>query len=86
MKTSEEYLKEHNIKSVSMISEKSMDGVLLIKMMDDEVLRVEVPQGSVASPLVYDEMIVNTVYEYELKKKMEERKPKLDKIVQKLKE
>jgi hypothetical protein len=84
MTTSEDYLKEHNIKSVSMITESTMAPSLLIKI-DNQVLRVQVPQGSALNVSYIDRMIENTVYEYEWRKKIKERKPKLYKILRKSK-
>lgn len=48
-------------------------------------MRVQVPQGSALNVSYIDRMIQNTVYEYEWRKKIKERKPKLDKILRKSK-
>lgn len=71
MATSEEYLREHNIKSVSLITEGTSAPVLLIKI-NDEVLRVHMTQGMISNISDLDEIISDTVYDYEQNKKMED--------------
>jgi hypothetical protein len=80
MATSEKYLKEHNIHSVSLMSEGTMAPRLLVKI-DSEVLSVELPQGSVSNLSDVDRLLENTVQEYEWKKKIKERVPKLSRII-----
>lgn len=88
MSTSEDYLKEHNIKSVSLVSEGTHAPVMLIKI-DDEELRVHMTQdmiqnmrnGNISD---VDKIMEDTVYDYEQRKKMEDRSGKLENITKKM--
>lgn len=88
MATSEDYLKEHNIKSVSMMSDGTSAPVMLIKI-DDDVLRVSMTQDMISNmrngnSSDIDSVMADTVYDYEQKKKMEERGLKLDDITRRM--
>lgn len=82
MAISEEYIKDHNIKSVSLISEDTMAPRLLIKV-DEEVLSIDVTEASTSNISDIDKLIEDKVYEYEWNKKIKERKLKLDKLIKK---
>lgn len=88
MSTSEDYLREHNIKSVSMVSEGTHAPVMLIKI-DDEELRIHMTQDIISNMRNgnmsdIDRVMEDTVYDYEQNKKMEERAGKLDNITKRM--
>ena len=87
MSTSEQYLKEHNIKSVMLMTADVSAPILLISI-NDEDLRVHITQDIIhnmrngnASDL--DNLMENTVYEYEYKKRIKDRQLKLRKLFNK---
>lgn len=90
MATSEEYLKEHNIKSV-MLMTADVSAPKLVISIDNQDLSIDINQNMIhdmknGNFQTIEEVMENTVYEYEWKKKAKERKPKLDKILRKSRE
>ena len=88
MSTSEDYLREHNIKSVALIAEGTFAPVMLIKI-DEEELRVHMTQDKIEKARngdisAMDETIEEAVHEYERDKKLEERRYKFDIITKKM--
>jgi hypothetical protein len=82
MNISEEYLKEHNIKSISLISEDVQKNFFnsFVIYVDNEIINISISDDYVDLSNVYG-LIKNTVFEYERNKKTKERKLKLDKIL-----
>ena len=77
----DDYLKEHNIKSISIISEESVSPQLLIKLSDEKILRIDVDQFDINN--IHNKIISNVEkYEYEIK--IKSRKDKVNKIINKL--
>ena len=87
MATSEEYLKEHNIKSV-MLMTANVSAPKLIISINNEDLTVDINQNMIHKMKngdfsVIDRLMENSVYEYEYKNKIKDRQLKLRKLFNK---
>ena len=88
MATSEDYLREHNIKSVSLLAEGTSAPIMVIKI-EDEELRVHMTRDQLEKARIgniagMDEAIEDAVQEYEKDKKLEERRFKFDTLTKKM--
>ena len=87
MSTSEQYLKEHNIKSV-MLMTADVSAPRLVISINNEDLTIDVTQNMIhdmknGNYQIIERVMENTVYEYEYKKRIEDRQLKLRKLFNK---
>ena len=87
MSTSEQYLKEHNIKSV-MLMTADVSAPKLVISINNEDLIINVTQNMIhdmknGNYEIIERVMENTVYEYEYKKRIKDRQLKLRKLFNK---